>query len=71
VELLLQPLLLPPLKDEIVGSLPKQEKGAMAYFSGNSVTIRGNLCACVRIAAKDAGTQELKDGPSTNCTRIG
>ena len=34
----------------------------MAYFSGNGVTIRGNLCARVRNAATDAGTNELKDG---------
>jgi hypothetical protein len=63
VERLLPPLLPPTLRDEIVGGSAKQEKGAMAYFSGNGVTIRGNLCARVRIAAKDAGTQELKDGP--------
>jgi hypothetical protein len=36
-----------------VGSSPKQGKAAMAYFSGNGVTIRGNLYARVRIAAKD------------------
>jgi hypothetical protein len=71
VELLLPPLLLPPLRDKIVNSSAKQEKGVMAYFSGNGVIIRGNLCARVRIAAKDAGTQELKDGPPTNCTRVG
>jgi len=57
VELLLPPLLLPPLRDEIVGGSAKQEKGAMAYFSGNGVTIRGNLCARVGIAAKDAGAR--------------
>ena len=70
-ELLLPSLLQPPPRDEIVGISAKPVKGAMAYISGNGVTIGGNLCTRVGIATKDAGTQESKDGPSTNCTRVG
>ena len=55
------PSLLPPLRYGIVDGSPKQGKGAIDYFSGNGVTIRGNLCARVRIAAKDAETHRVID----------